>query len=211
MRVAATIAALAVPYAMWNGAVFMPLIEEIDTIEPGRPAPRFRGDGLAHEEHRLEILGEQRAPVAPGHAGGGHPGRRRGTASDVDEPVEVALVRVRLLQHRREPSSVEASAATGTTESPDATSGAICRSRFPGAAHRDHGRARSATMPDGGANAAASGAGHHDDAAVEAQEIVPWIRTGIHHLSVQHIVTLLNGEHYSAAVISSSRVSKLGP
>src|SRR3954464_10727756 len=35
VRVIATTAALAVPYAMWNGAVFIPLIDEIDTIDPG--------------------------------------------------------------------------------------------------------------------------------------------------------------------------------
>src|SRR5689334_14673692 len=35
VRVIATTAAFAVPYAMWNGAVFMPLIEEIDTMDPG--------------------------------------------------------------------------------------------------------------------------------------------------------------------------------
>src|SRR6478752_6349119 len=37
VRVIATTAALAVPYAMWNGAVFIPLIDEIDTIDPGFP------------------------------------------------------------------------------------------------------------------------------------------------------------------------------
>src|SRR6059058_4656618 len=41
VRVIATTAALAVPYAMWNGAVLIPLIEDNETMDPGLPCLRI--------------------------------------------------------------------------------------------------------------------------------------------------------------------------
>ncbi len=92
VRVAATIAALAVPYAMWNGALFIPLIEDTDTIEPGSPAARISAATawlMKNIVSRLAV--NNSAPVRARHPGGGHPGRRRRTARNVHQAVERAV------------------------------------------------------------------------------------------------------------------------
>ena len=55
---------------MWNGAVFMPLIEEIETIEPGRRcALSSAATAWLMKNIVSRFCGEQRAPVGPGDPG----------------------------------------------------------------------------------------------------------------------------------------------
>ena len=83
------------------------------------------------------------------------------------------------------PSSVDASAATGTTDRPRcAERRDVLVEVLLGPAHRDDGRARlGGHAGHRRADAAAAGAGHHDDAAVEPQKIGHAI-----YLSGQHTV-----------------------
>ena len=161
---------------MCNGAVFIPLIDEIDTIEPGLPGRlQFRRDRLAHEEHRLEVLLEQRPPVRPGHPGRRHPGVRRGAAGDVDQSVQLTVG--------------AAFAAAIAAAMPSSVRG-IGRDRHDRkalrdhrldvrvevlrrAAHRDDGRAGLGDHArHGRADAAAGRAGDDDDAPVKREEVL---------------------------------------
>ena len=88
------------------------------------------GHRLAHEERRLQVPGEQIAPVVTRHPGGGHPRRRFRTARHVDEPVQLAVGPPARSMTVAMPSSVDASAATATTDRPRCASGVTCSSRF---------------------------------------------------------------------------------
>src|SRR3954447_22601292 len=104
---------------MWNGAVFMPLIDDIDTIDPGLPSARssaatawlvknavsrFAGKRSRQSDRvtRVDgIQGDGAAPPATFTRPYRSPSVRR------TQSITVAM-----------PSSVDASAATGTTERP---------------------------------------------------------------------------------------------
>ena len=72
------------------------------------------------------------------------------------------------------PSSVDASAETGTTDKPCSASGATCSSRFSldRLTATTVAPAWAAIAGDRGADAAAARARHHDDAAVQPQKVV---------------------------------------
>ena len=158
---------------MWNGAVFMPLIEEMDTIEPGLALrTQLGGDGLAGEERRLQVGGEQVAPVRPRHPGRRHPRRRRRAARDVDQSVQLAVGAPDLIHHggdavvgrRVGRHRHDRQTALGERDH-------VLVEVLLGPAHRDHGGARlGGHRGHRRADAAATCAGYHHDAAVEAEE-----------------------------------------
>ena len=85
---------------MWNGAVFIPLIEEIDTIDPGVPLRfQFRGDGLAHEERGLQVRVNRSRQSLRVTRVDGIQVAGAGAARHVDQAVQVAVGAPRLL-HR---------------------------------------------------------------------------------------------------------------
>ena len=160
---------------MWNGAVFMPLIEEIETIEPGRPCAfnsaatawlmknivsRFWVNSARQSARLTRVDGIQVEGAAP--------------PATFTSPYRSPFVCRACSITAAMPSSVAASAATGTTGRPSATRGSICLSRFSvRAAHRDHGRPGAGDHPrHRRADAAAACAGDDDDAPVKAEEVV---------------------------------------
>ena len=160
---------------MWNGAVFIPLIEEIDTIDPRRLLRfQFRGDGLAHEERGFQVLGEQVAPVAAGHPGRRHPGLRRRPARHVDQPVQFAVGALRVLDRGghavlgRDVGGDRDDRQSALDQRDD-----VVVEVFFGPAHRDDRRAGLGDHPrHGGADTAARGAGHHDHAPLETEQVI---------------------------------------
>ena len=72
------------------------------------------------------------------------------------------------------PSSVATSAATGTIDNPRSTSGHdVVVEIFLGSAHRDDRRTGLGDHPgDSGADTATGGAGHHDHAPLEIEQVI---------------------------------------
>ena len=114
-----------------------------------------------------------------------HPGRRCCAARDVHQAVQVAVGARTWSSTVAMPSSVDASAATGTTDKPCSRQRRdVLVEVLLGPAHRDDGGARLRGHPGHrGADAATAGTGHDDDAAVQPQEIAHET-----HLSGQHMV-----------------------
>src|SRR5580704_10206310 len=116
---------------MWNGAVFMPLIDEIETIDPGRPCDlssaatawlmknivsRFWANNARQSALLTRVDGIQVGGAAP--------------PATLTSPCRSPSVFRTCSITAAMPSSVEASAATGTTERPSATRGSTCLPRF---------------------------------------------------------------------------------
>src|SRR5262249_36078029 len=165
--------------------------------------PKFRGDGLAHEERGLEVAREEFTPIGAIHPGRRHPRRRLGATGHVHEAVQVTVGAPRVLDHGTD-------AVIGRRVSGDGYDGkAFLRQRshmfvevLLRATDRDHGGARlGGHAGDGRADSATPGARHHHDAAVQLQEII--------HVALLFVRTTYDtlhiAEHYSAVVITSSR------
>ena len=146
---------------MWNGAVFMPLIDEIETIDPGF---RFRLISAATAWLMKNVVSRFAVNSAR---------QSSRVTRDVDKPVEIAVGAPYLVDdgadaliggcvgrhryHRKSPR----------TERRD-----VLVEVLLGPTHRDDGRAGFGGHPRHRcADAAATGTGHHHNAAVEAQEV----------------------------------------
>jgi hypothetical protein len=116
---------------MWNGAVFIPLIEEIDTIDPGLPCLRISAATAWLMKKAVSRFAannarqSSRVTLVEGiHVDGSAP------PATLTSPYRSPSVRRTWSRTAAMPSSVEASAATGTTARPCRASGATCSSRF---------------------------------------------------------------------------------
>src|SRR5882757_7099029 len=116
---------------MWKGAVFMPLIDEIDTIEPGfcllrisaatawlmkNAVSRFATNSSRQSVRLTRVEGIQVAGAAP--------------PAMLTSPYRLPSVSRTWSSTAAMPSSVDASAETGTTDRPASAIGAMCSSRF---------------------------------------------------------------------------------
>ena len=191
--------------------MFIPLIEEIDTIDPGRCcATKFGRHGLAHEERRLQVVGEDLAPVVAGHPGRRHPRRRRSAARDVDQTVQAAVGAPRMLDHRGDALVGRRVGRDGDHRQPLLSErNDMLVEVFLRAAHRDHGGSGpGGHRRNGGADAAAAGTGNHHDAPVESEEVLHRLlpsaagntsaRHGMYRIFCPDKICVLPiGEHYS--------------
>ena len=134
---------------------------------------KFTRDGLAGEERRLEVGGEQLAPVRPRHPRRWHPRRRGRAARDVDETPEVALGLPHLIHDGGNAlvggrvGGDRDDGETAPCQGDDVLVEVLLRPADGddgGAGLGGHGGHR-------GADAAATRAGHHHDATVEAKEV----------------------------------------
>ena len=77
---------------MWNGAVFIPLIDEIDTIEPGLPLARISAATAWLMKNVVSRFAVNRSRQSERrHPRRRHPRRGRGAARDVHQSVQVAV------------------------------------------------------------------------------------------------------------------------
>src|SRR5262245_21336743 len=116
---------------MWKGAVFMPLIEDTETIDPGLPCSRIsRATAwlMKNAVSRFLVNNSRQSSrvtrVEGIHVDGSAP------PATLTSPYSVPSVRRTRSMTVAIPSSVDASAATGTTDKPRCASGVTCSSRF---------------------------------------------------------------------------------
>ena len=170
---------------MWNGAVFIPLIDETDTIDPGsRCACSSAATAwlMKNMVSRFWVNSSRQSDrVDPG---GRHPGRRAGAAGDVDQAVEVAVGVARPRQRRGDALVGRSVGRDRNDRQPFVDQGPDVRVEvLLRPAHRDDGRPGLGDHPGHrGADAAAAGAGHDDDASVEP---AAGSGVGVHQLSRQ--------------------------
>ena len=155
--------------------MFMPLIEEIDTIDPGRlcalssaatawlmknAVSRFWVNRSRQSPRVTRVDGIQVSGAAP--------------PATLTRPCSSPSARWACSIAAATPSSVATSAATGTIDSPRWTSGHdVVVEILLGPAHRDDRRTGLGDHPrHGGADAAARGAGHYDHAPLETEQVI---------------------------------------
>ena len=154
--------------------MFIPLIDEIDTMEPGPPVDLISAATawlMKNIVSRLAANNARQSPrltrVAGIHVDGAAP------PATLTNPYTRPSARRTASRAVAMPSSVDTSAATGTIGRPSATSGPMCSSRLSA------DRLTATTVApalghhagDGRTDSAAAGARHHHDAAVETQQI----------------------------------------
>ena len=189
---------------MWNGAVFIPLIDDTDTIDPGRPrarssaatawlmknaVSRFAANSARQSSRVTRVDGIHVAGAAP--------------PAMLTSPYSVPSVRRTWSSTVAMPSSVDASAATGTTARPSAASGATCSSRF------SFDRLTATTVAPACAASRVTVVPIPPPPAPETTTMRPSSRSAI-PVNATSLVRTNNAalhieEHYSAALIPSSR------